>query len=189
MQQVNLSKDIYFLGVNDRRTELFENFWPLPYGVTYNSYLIVDEKVCLVDTVDRKFTDEYFDQLDEILGDKVVDYVVVNHVEPDHSGSLSALRMKYPEITIVGNKKTFPMIANFYNLTDNTLTIADGDELDLGKHKLNFYTIPMVHWPESMVTFESTENILFSNDAFGSFGTLDGGVFDDELNRDRKSVV
>lgn len=182
MYKVNLTDDIYFLGINDRRTHLFENFWPLPYGVTYNSYLIVDEKVCLVDTVDRKFTDEYFEKLEDILGDRAIDYVVVNHVEPDHSGALTALRMKYPEITIVGNKKTFPMIENFYNLTGNTITVADGDELDLGKHKLNFYTIPMVHWPESMVTFDTTTNILFSNDAFGTFGTLDGGVFDDEVN-------
>lgn len=182
MYKVNLTNDIYFLGINDRRTSLFENFWPLPYGVTYNSYLIVDEKVCLIDTVDRKFTDDYFEKLDDILGDRKIDYVVINHVEPDHSGSLTALRMKYPDMTIVGNKKTFPMIENFYQITENTLTVADGDELDLGKHKLNFFTIPMVHWPESMVTYETTEKILFSNDAFGSFGTLDGGVFDDEVN-------
>ena len=182
MIKVNLTDNIYYLGINDRRTALFENLWPLPYGVTYNSYLIVDEKVCLIDSVDRKFTDEYFEKLDDILGEKVVDYLVINHVEPDHSGALSALRMKYPKITLVGNKKTFPMVENFYGITEDTITVADGDELNLGKHKLNFYTIPMVHWPESMVTFETTENILFSNDAFGSFGTLDGGVFDDEIN-------
>ncbi len=182
MHKTNLAENIYYLGVNDRRTHLFENLWPLPYGVTYNSYLIVDEKVCLIDTVDRKFTDDYFQQLDNILGDRKVDYVVINHVEPDHSGSLAALRSKYPDITLVGNKKTFPMIQNFYGITEDTITVSDGDELDLGKHKLNFYTIPMVHWPESMVTFESTQNILFSNDAFGSFGTLDGGIFDDEIN-------
>lgn len=182
MYKVNLTNDIYFLGINDRRSSSFENFWPLPNGVTYNSYLIVDEKVCLIDTVDRKFTDDYFEKLNDILGDRPIDYVVINHVEPDHSGSLTALRMKYPNVTIVGNKKTFPMIENFYQITENTLTIGDGDELVLGKHKLNFYTIPMVHWPESMVTYETTEKVLFSNDAFGSFGTLDGGVFDDEVN-------
>ncbi|MBN1767543.1 MAG: FprA family A-type flavoprotein [Prolixibacteraceae bacterium] len=182
MHKIKLSDDIYFIGVNDRRTALFENFWPLPYGVTYNSYLIVDEKVCLVDTVDRKFTDDYFDKIDEILGDRAVDYVVINHVEPDHSGSLKALRDKYPNITLVGNKKTFPMIENFYGISEDTLTVEDGDELILGKHKLNFYTIPMVHWPESMVTYDASDKILFSNDAFGSFGTHDGGVFDDEVN-------
>lgn len=182
MYKVNLTDNIYYLGVNDRRTHLFENFWPLPYGVTYNSYLIVDEKVCLVDTVDRKFTDEYFEKLDAILGDRPVDYLVINHVEPDHSGALTAVRERYPNITVVGNKKTFPMLENFYGLNSDVLTVADGDELDLGTHKLNFYTIPMVHWPESMVTYESTNEILFSNDAFGSFGALNGGVFDDEVN-------
>jgi len=182
MHAINLSDDIFFLSVNDRRTALFENFWPLPYGVTYNSYLIVDEKVCLIDTVDRKFTDPYFEKLEMILGNRQVDYLVINHVEPDHSGSIKAVKEKYPGIKLVGNKKTFPMIENFYGKVEHSLTVADGDTLDLGKHKLAFYTIPMVHWPESMVTYEVNHQILFSNDAFGSFGTLDGGVFDDEIN-------
>jgi flavorubredoxin len=182
MYKVNLAEDIYFLGVNDRRTSLFENFWPLPNGVSYNSYLIVDEKVCLIDTVDRKFTDEFFDRIDDILSDRPIDFLVINHVEPDHSGSIKAVRDKYPQVTIVGNKKTFPMLENFYGISDNTLVVEDGGTLDLGKHKLNFYTIPMVHWPESMVTYDAENKILFSNDAFGSFGTLDGGVFDDEIN-------
>jgi flavorubredoxin len=182
MHKINLTDDIYFLGVNDRRTSLFENFWPLPTGVTYNSYLIVDEKVCLIDTVDRKFTDDYFERLDDILGERVIDYLVINHVEPDHSGSLKAISEKYPSVIMIGNKKTFPMVENFYGITGNRMIVDDGDSLDLGRHKLNFHTIPMVHWPESMVTYESTSQILFSNDAFGSFGTLDGGVFDDEIN-------
>lgn len=182
MYKVNLAEDIYFLGVNDRRTSLFENFWPLPNGVSYNSYLIVDEKVCLIDTVDRKFTDEFFDRIDNILSDRPIDFLVINHVEPDHSGSIKAVRDKYPQVTIVGNKKTFPMLENFYGISDNTLVVEDGGMLDLGKHKLNFHTIPMVHWPESMVTYDVENKILFSNDAFGSFGTLDGGVFDDEIN-------
>jgi flavorubredoxin len=182
MYQVKLTDEIYFLGVNDRRTHLFENFWPLPYGVSYNSYLIVDEKVCLIDTVDRKFTDEYFEKIDDILGERKVDYLVINHVEPDHSGSLAAVRAKYPDVVLIGNKKTFPMVENFYGIKEKTIVVDDGGTLDLGKHKLNFYTIPMVHWPESMVTYEETNQILFSNDAFGSFGTLDGGVFDDEVN-------
>lgn len=182
MHKINLSDDIYYLGVNDRRTSLFENFWPLPYGVSYNSYLIDDDKVCLIDTVDRKFTDEFFEKIDHIIGNKPIDYVVINHVEPDHSGSLKAILDKYPSVTLVGNKKTFPMIENFYGITEQTLIIEDGDTLNLGKHKLVFHTIPMVHWPESMVTYDSTTKILFSNDAFGSFGTLDGGIFDDEIN-------
>lgn len=182
MVQIKLSEQIYFLSMNDRRTALFENFWPLPNGVTYNSYLIVDDKVCLIDTVDRKFIDDYFDKLDDILGDRAVDYLVINHVEPDHSGAIKAVKNKYPNIRLVGNKKTFPMIENFYGITEPTLTVSDGDTLDLGQHQLVFNTIPMVHWPESMVTYEATKQILFSNDAFGSFGTLDGGVFDDEIN-------
>ncbi len=182
MIRVNLTEDIYFLGVNDRRLNLFENYWPLPKGVSYNSYLIVDEKVCLIDTVERKFTDEYFSRIDDILSDRQVDYLVVNHVEPDHSGSIKALVDKYPGIAVVGNKKTFPMLENFYGAFNNIITVDDGDKLDLGSHELNFYTIPMVHWPESMVTYDSSTGILFSNDAFGSFGTLDGGVFDDEIN-------
>ncbi|HPS13835.1 MAG TPA: FprA family A-type flavoprotein [Prolixibacteraceae bacterium] len=182
MYKIQLTDNIYFLGVNDRRTALFENFWPLPNGVTYNSYLIVDEKVCLIDTVDRKFTDEYFAKLEDILSERPIDYLVINHVEPDHSGSLKAIRDKYPSIILIGNKKTFPLIENFYGITGETITVEDGDSLDLGKHQLNFYTIPMVHWPESMITYEVTNQILFSNDAFGSFGALDGGVFDDEVN-------
>jgi flavorubredoxin len=182
MHKINLTENIYFLGVNDRRTSLFENFWPLPYGVSYNSYLIEDEKICLIDTVDRKFIDEFFDKIEAIIGDKSVDYLIVNHVEPDHSGALRAIRERYPSITIVGNKKTFPMLDNFYGTSENFLTIDDGDKLELGKHTLHFHTIPMVHWPESMVTFESNTGVLFSNDAFGSFGALDGGVFDDEVN-------
>jgi flavorubredoxin len=182
MYQVKLTNDIYFLGINDRRTHLFENFWPLPYGVSYNSYLIIDEKICLIDTVDRKFTDEYFEKLDDILGDRKVDYLVINHVEPDHSGALIAIRSKYPDIVLIGNKKTFPIVENFYGIKEKTIVVDDGGTLDLGKHQLSFYTIPMVHWPESMVTYESTQQILFSNDAFGSFGSLDGGVFDDEID-------
>jgi flavorubredoxin len=182
MHNTELSKNIFYMGVNDRRTQLFENLWPLPYGVSYNSYLIVDDKVCLIDTVDRKFTDDYFEKLDTLLADKPIDYVIINHVEPDHSGSLLALRNKYPNITLVGNKKTFPMIDNFYGIKENTLSVSDGDELKLGKHTLSFYTIPMVHWPESMVTYEKNTKTLFSNDAFGSFGALDGGIFDDEIN-------
>lgn len=182
MYQVKLSDDIYYLGVNDRRTHLFENFWPLPYGVSYNSYLIEDEKVCLIDTVDRKFIDEYFDKIDSILAGRPVDYLVINHVEPDHSGALRAVRERYPNIILVGNKKTFPMVENFYGITESILTVGDGDVLKLGKHSLTFQTIPMVHWPESMVTYESTTQTLFSNDAFGSFGALDGGIFDDEVN-------
>lgn len=184
MHQVKLSDDIYYVGVNDRKTHLFENYWPLDRGMAYNSYLIVDEKVALMDTVERMFVEDYLEEIKSILGERPIDYLVINHMEPDHSGAIRAIVQEYPNITLVGNKKTFPMLENFYKITENTKVIAEGDELSLGKHTLRFYMIPMVHWPEAMVSFETTTGTLFSADAFGSFGTLDGGVFDDELNLD-----
>ncbi|MCL3779291.1 FprA family A-type flavoprotein [Prolixibacteraceae bacterium JC049] len=184
MHQVNLTDNIYYVGVNDRKTHLFENYWPLDKGMAYNSYLIVDEKVALVDTVERNFIDDYLDNIDNILEGRKVDYLIINHMEPDHSGAIRAIVSRYPEITLVGNKKTFPMLSNYYQIKDNTLEVAEGDELKLGNHTLQFYMTPMVHWPETMVTYEVSNQILFSADAFGSFGALDGGIFDDELNLD-----
>ncbi|MDR0364620.1 MAG: FprA family A-type flavoprotein [Bacteroidales bacterium] len=182
IQKIKLSEKIYWIGVNDRHTHLFENFWPLPYGVSYNSYLIDDEKVALIDTVEVSFMSEYLQKIKSILGDRTIDYLVVNHMEPDHSGSIQALLQAYPDLKIIGNCKTAPMLEGFYKVVKNVVTISEGDSVSLGEHMLNFYMIPMVHWPESMVTYESSKNILFSNDAFGSFGTLDGGVFDNEIN-------
>lgn len=182
MLQVNLAEDIYYLGFNDRRTHLFENIWPIPHGVSYNSYLIVDEKVALVDTVERAFIDDYLDSIEEIIGDRQVDYLIINHMEPDHSGALKAIVHRYPGVTLVGNKKTFDYVESYYLKPNHTLIVHDDSILDLGKHKLQFQTIPMVHWPETMVTYEETNKILFSGDAFGSYGTLDGGIFDDEIN-------
>ena len=182
MHQVNLAEDIYYLGFNDRRTHMFENFWPIPYGVSYNSYLIVDKKIALIDTVERTFIDDYLEQIEALTQGRDVDYLVINHMEPDHSGALKAVVARYPNITLVGNKKTFDLVANYYQVSENQLEVYDDSELPLGKHRLSFAPIPMVHWPETMVTFEMTEKILFSGDAFGSFGTLDGGIFNDELN-------
>ncbi|SHJ80503.1 Flavorubredoxin [Tangfeifania diversioriginum] len=184
MQYINLADNIYFLGYNDRRTNLFENIWPIPHGISYNSYLIVDEKITLIDTVERSFIDEYLESIEEIIGNRPIDYLVINHMEPDHSGALKAIVNKYPEITLVGNKKTFAFVESFYMEPENVHMVHDNDVLELGKHRLQFQTIPMVHWPETMVTFEETNNILFSGDAFGSYGTLDGGIFDDEINLD-----
>jgi len=184
MQQINLTDDIYFLGFNDRRTHLFENIWPIPNGISYNSYLIVDEKVAIIDTVERAFIDEYLDDIEDIIGDRPIDYLVINHMEPDHSGALKAIVQKYPNITLVGNKKTFGFVESFYMVPKNVLMVHDDHKLELGKHTLRFTMIPMVHWPETMTTFEETNKILFSGDAFGSYGTLDGGVFDDEINLD-----
>jgi flavorubredoxin len=184
MQNVNLSESIFFLGYNDRRTHLFENIWPIPHGISYNSYLIADEKIALIDTVERSFIDEYLENIEEIIGDRQIDYLVINHMEPDHSGALKAIVQKYPGITLVGNKMTFAFVESFYMKPEKVLLIHDGSVLELGKHRLQFQTIPMVHWPETMVTYEETTKILFSGDAFGSYGTLDGGIFDDEINLD-----
>jgi len=184
MQQIKLSDHIYYLGFNDRRTHLFENIWPIPHGVSYNSYLIADEKVALIDTVERQFIDDYLEQIERIIGDRKIDYLVINHMEPDHSGALRALITKYPDITLVGNKKTFGFVESFYFTPKNILEVNDDDVLDLGTHRLQFRMVPMVHWPETMVTYETVNKILFSGDAFGSYGTLDGGVFDDEINLD-----
>jgi flavorubredoxin len=188
MQYVNLSENIYFLGYNDRRTHLFENIWPIPNGISYNSYLVVDEKIALIDTVERSFIDEYLESIEEIIGDRKIDYLVINHMEPDHSGALKAVIQKYPDIILVGNKKTFSFVESFYKEPENVLLVHDDSVLNLGTHRLQFQTIPMVHWPETMVTYEESQKILFSGDAFGSYGTLDGGIFDDEINLDYYEV-
>lgn len=169
---------IYYVGVNDRKKALFEGLWPLPYGVSYNSYLIVDREVCLVDTVEADFFMAYLENIREVIGDRPVDYLVVNHMEPDHSGSLSMVKKYYPAIKIVGNKKTFGMIEGFYGIGDNKVEVKNGDTIDLGIHKISFVMTPMVHWPETMVTLDTTAGVLFSGDAFGCFGALNGGVVD-----------
>jgi len=183
-KSVNLSDKIFYVGVNDRRTALFENMWPLERGVSYNSYLIADEKVAVVDTVEAGHFEKWIAKVRSILNDRPIDYLIVNHMEPDHSGAIRILTELYPNMEIVGNKKTLPMIEGYYGITSNFKEVKEGDSLDLGSNKLTFYTIPMVHWPESMVCYEENNKVLFSSDAFGSFGTLDGGIFDDELNFD-----
>ena len=180
-----IANDIYYVGVNDRLKDKFENMIPLPYGVSYNSYLIVDEKIALVDTVEISFGDIFIDKIQSQLKDRQIDYLIINHMEPDHSGSIMQLRKYYPDVTIVGNKKTLEMVNGYYGIDDNTLEIKEGDALSLGRHKLTFYLTPMVHWPETMMTYDETEKVLFSGDAFGCFGTLDGGVLDMEINLDK----
>jgi len=176
-----ITEKVHWIGANDRETSLFENFWPLDKGVSYNSYLINDEKIAVVDTVKFNKTNLFLTKIKEIIGDRDVDYLIVNHMEPDHSSSMQALVNAYPNMKIVGNKKTFPMIQGFYDITENFYEVAEGDELDLGYHKLKFFITPMIHWPETMMTYDQTEQILFSMDAFGGFGALDGGIFDDEV--------
>ena len=185
LKPIEIKKDLYYVGVNDRTKALFENLWPLPKGVSYNSYLINDEKTALFDTVDICYSDVFFAKLESALDGKPLDYVIINHMEPDHSGSLGLLRSKYPNVQIVGNKRTADMVKGFHNITDGVMVINEGDELSLGHHNLVFYLTPMVHWPETMMTYEKTDKIIFSGDAFGTFGTLDGGITDAQLDPER----
>ena len=178
----NITENIYYVGVNDRNKSLFEGLWPLPNGVSYNSYLIDDEKVCLIDTVEVDFFTQYIERIREVIGDRKVDYLVINHMEPDHSGSIALIKKYYPEIQIIGNKKTFQMLEGFYGICDNTVEVGNGDSIALGKQTLNFVLTPMVHWPETMVTLCGTT--LFSGDAFGCFGALNGGIIDAQINCD-----
>ncbi|MDD3320670.1 MAG: FprA family A-type flavoprotein [Paludibacter sp.] len=184
-QNQEITKDVFYVGVNDRQKHKFENMLPLPQGVSYNSYLIVDEKTALVDTVDIAMGDIFIEKIQSQLQGRTLDYLIINHMEPDHSGSLKLLRKYYPEMQIVGNSKTLDMVYGFYEVTGKTLEIKDEDTLVLGKHKLQFHLTPMVHWPETMMTYEITEQILFSGDAFGCFGTLDGAVVDENMNVDK----
>ena len=183
---IEIKDNIYYVGVNDRNKGLFEGLWPLPNGVSYNSYLINDEKVCLVDTVEADFFLPFLQNIREVLGDKPVDYLVVNHMEPDHSGSIALIKKYYPDIKIVGNKKTFGMMSGFYGIGDGTVEVKNGDVLQLGSHTLTFVFTPMVHWPETMMTLCAGADcqVLFSGDAFGCFGALNGGVIDEEINCD-----
>lgn len=177
-----IAPHIYWVGGNDRRLERFENMFPLPNGVAYNSYLIMDEKTALMDTVDNAITQQFLENITHVLGGRALDYLVINHMEPDHCANIEELVRRYPNIKIVGNKKTFQMIEQFYAFDgkSNYHEVKEGDELTLGEHTLHFYFAPMVHWPEVMFTYEKKEKILFSADAFGSFGAFAGNLFSDE---------
>lgn len=182
-----ITKGIHYVGVNDRHKDIFEGLWPLQYGVSYNSYIVCDEKVALVDTVEVDFFGQFIQNIRSVIGDRKIDYIIVNHVEPDHSGSLALIKKYYPEARIVGNKKTFDMVRGFYKVgesEDETLEVKNGDTLSLGEHQLAFTMIPMVHWPETMVTLDQTANVLFSGDAFGCFGALNGAFLDADMNCD-----
>lgn len=181
---MNIKGKVHYVGVNDRVKHRFEGLWFLPQGVSYNSYLIDDEKgVALVDTVDVAFFAEYLDKIQAVIGDRPVDYLIINHMEPDHSGSLALIRKYYPGVRLVGNKKTMEMVQGFYGACSaDDLVVADGDQLDLGHHRLTFYLTPMLHWPETMMTYDAEEKILFSGDAFGCFGALNGNVVDTQMD-------
>lgn len=172
---INISDAIKYIGVDDKDIDLFESQYIVPNGISYNSYVILDEKICVLDTVDKRKTDEWFANLENVLDGKAPDYLVINHLEPDHASNIQLLADKYPDMKLVGNAKTFNMLPQFFDidLTDRTVTVKEGDTLSLGEHTLSFYMAPMVHWPEVMVTYESKEKVLFSADAFGKFGALD----------------
>ncbi len=182
---VNISERIFYIGVNDRKKHLFENNWPLPYGVSYNSYLIRDEKTAVIDTIEYGSNGDYLNNIVSILGGKKLDYLIINHMEPDHSSMIGEVFSKFSEVKIVGNSKTFNLLNSYFSLPkENFMEVTDGEVLDMGYHKLKFVFTPWVHWPETMMTYDITESILFSCDGFGSYGTLDGGIFDDELDID-----
>lgn len=169
-----ITENIKYVGVNDKTIDLFEGQYVVPNGVSYNSYVITDEKIAVFDTVDKRKTEEWLDNLEVALCGKAPNYLIVSHMEPDHSASLAAFIKKYPSVTVVGNEKTFNIAERFFgNIFANKLVVKEGEELSLGKHKLKFVFAPMVHWPEVMFTYETTEKVLFSADAFGKFGALD----------------
>lgn len=176
-----ISDKIFSVGVNDTDKVLFEGLWPLPYGVSYNSYLIVDERVALTDTVEHGYEEEFLSNIQEAIGDRPIDYLVVNHMEPDHSSLIAYMLAKYPELVIVANVKTLPMLKGYYDVPDERVHIvSEGEELSLGASVLKFHMIPMVHWPETMVTWLEDEGTLFSGDAFGTFGTVSESIVDEE---------
>ena len=172
---MNITKDIRYIGVNDHKIDLFEGQYTVPNGMAYNSYVITDEKIAVMDTVDRNFGDEWLENLKAALEGRNPDYLIVQHMEPDHSANIALFLKEYPDAAVVGNAKTFGMIDAFFgeNLCRNKLVVKDGDELSLGAHTLTFVFAPMVHWPEVMVTYDKKDKVLFSADAFGKFGALD----------------
>ena len=176
-----ISDRIYYIGVNDFDKVLFEGLWPLPYGVSYNSYLVVDEKVALIDTVEAGFEEEFLANVHEAIGERAIDYLVVNHMEPDHSSLIAYMLEKYPSLQIVANAKTVPMLQGYYGTPQERIQVMkEGDSLCLGSCSLSFHMIPMVHWPETMVTWLAEEGTLFAGDAFGTFKAVDEEVIDNE---------
>mgnify|MGYP001148296952 CR=1 FL=1 len=182
-----LTEQVWWVGGSDRRLALFENLFPITRGVSYNSYLILDEQTAVVDTVDSSISRQFLENVLHTLDGRPLDYLVINHMEPDHCASIETLLLRFPTLKLVGNAKTFAFMGQFYDfpLDGRTVTVKEGDTLSLGGHTLHFHMTPMVHWPEVMMTYESSEKLLFSADAFGSFGATGGNLFNDELNFDR----
>lgn len=172
---MNITHDIRFIGVNDRTIDLFEGQYPVPHGMSYNSYVLLDGKVAVMDTVDAHFTEEWLDSLQEVLGERQPDYLIVQHMEPDHSAGIAQFMERYPQAVVVASDKAFRMMRQFFktDFADRRIVVGEGDTLPLGTHTLQFLTAPMVHWPEVLVTYDRTDRVLFSADAFGKFGTWD----------------
>ena len=184
-----ISKDLHWVGANDRRLSLFEGVYDVPLGVSYNSYIILDKKTVLLDTVDKAVAHQFFENVEYILDGRNLDYLVINHMEPDHCAEIENLIKKYPDIKIVCNAKSQAMLGQFFDFEiseDKFVIVKEGESLETGSHKLTFYMAPMVHWPEVMVTYDETDKILFSADAFGSFGAIDGNIFADEVDFDHR---
>ena len=182
-----ITDDLFWVGGSDRRLALFENAYPIPRGVSYNSYVMMDEKTVLFDTVDRAIAEQFFENLEHVLGGRSLDYVVVNHMEPDHCSTLGEIVRRYPEVKVVCNAKTVPIIKQFYNfdIDSRAVIVKENDTFSSGKHTFAFVMAPMVHWPEVMVTYDTTDKILFSADAFGTFGAMNGNLFADAVNFER----
>jgi flavorubredoxin len=184
-----ITEDLYWIGANDRKISLFESVYPVPTGISYNSYLLLDEKTVLLDTVDKSVTHQFMENIEHVLNGKNLDYMIINHMEPDHCAEIPTIVSKYPNVKIVCNAKTQGMINQFFNFElpqEQWLIVKEGDILEVGKHKLTFVFAPMVHWPEVMVTYDTTDKILFSADAFGAFGAIDGNIFADEVDFDHR---
>ena len=185
-----VTKDLYWIGGNDRRLALFENIHPIPEGISYNSYLLLDKETVLVDTVDWSICRKFIENIKYILGDRPLDYMVINHMEPDHAGCIGEVVLHYPDVKIIGNKKTFDFMKQFgFKVDENAIEVKDGDSMSFGEHELIFISAPMVHWPETMASFDTKNGVLFSADAFGTFGSLDGKLFNDEMDFDRDFLV
>ena len=181
-----VTEDLYWVGGNDRRLALFENIHPIPRGVSYNSYLLLDKKTVLFDTVDWSISRQFIENVEAVLKGRKLDYLVVNHMEPDHGASIEEIIIRYPEVKIISTEKSFLLMRQFgFNIDGREIEVKDGDTKSFGKHEIKFITAPMVHWPEVMVSFDTKNGVLFSADAFGSFGALDGKLFNDEVNFER----
>ena len=182
----NVTKDLYWIGGNDHRLALFENIHPIPKGVSYNSYLLLDKKTVLFDTVDWSICRDFLSNMAHVLDGGDLDYIVINHMEPDHGASLEEVLIRYPKAKIISTEKSFMLMRQFgFDVDGKEIQVKEGDTFSFGKHEVIFIEAPMVHWPEAMVTFDKTDGVLFSADAFGSFGALDGRLFNDEVNFDR----